>query len=247
LTRRLLFAAFATLLLIAPGGCSTLQGVRDYVAYNDCSDDFVIGWRNYVLASQAWHARSECFADQAQIRDFQEGFCAGYREASVGSDGCPPPLPPRKYWSWRYQSPEGQAKVAAWYAGYPQGAAAAEEDGTGNWREIQVSDSIQTQYSPEFQRGMIPNSCGGCYPQQVPPDWQPPATSPPSSTPVELQPRTAPPAPQYPDPAPLPPGGELRTDQANYIPASYPHQGVRLPPMEEQQYPFSISPSPYGF
>ncbi len=53
-----------------------------------------------------------------------------------GSDGCTPSFPPNTYWGWRYQSAEGQAKVAAWFSGYPHGARAAEEDGVGNWTQI---------------------------------------------------------------------------------------------------------------
>ena len=37
--------------------CSILQGVGDYIAYNDCCNDFVMGYRNSVWARQAWHQR----------------------------------------------------------------------------------------------------------------------------------------------------------------------------------------------
>lgn len=154
----------ATLLFLPLSGCSALQGVRDYIDYNDAMDDFAIGWRNHVWANQAWKEREHTFADQPQNYDFGEGFRAGYRAVASGGDGCPPPLPPRKYWSWKYSSPEGQAKTAAWFAGYPYGVAASEEDGAGLWREIQVSEPIAIQYSPEFHQA----GCACCTPQGDP-------------------------------------------------------------------------------
>jgi hypothetical protein len=45
--------------------------------------------------------------------------------------------------------------VAAWFAGFPHGAATAERDNAGAWQEIQVSHQIETQYSAEFQNGTI--------------------------------------------------------------------------------------------
>jgi len=155
----------ACVLVAVGGGCSALQGVRDYAQYNDVTDDFVVGWRNYAWANKAWHARKGYHACEPQLHDFGEGFRAGYRDVAAGSNGCPPPLPPRQYWSWKYQNPEGQAKTGAWFAGYPHGAKAAEEDGAGNWREIPVSHVIEQQYAPEFSQAQIPRCDGSCYPQ----------------------------------------------------------------------------------
>jgi hypothetical protein len=144
------FLVVAAALILSSSGCSALRGVRDYLHYNDMMDDFAVGWRNHVWANQAWNERKHIFVDEPQLFDFGEGFRAGYSAVASGGNGCPPPLPPRKYWNWKYSSPEGQAKTAAWFAGYPYGAAASEEDGAGLWREIQVSESIAIQYSPEF-------------------------------------------------------------------------------------------------
>ncbi len=162
---RVLWTLAACVLVGAGGGCSTLQGVRDYVQYNDCTDDFVVGWRNYVWSNKAWHAHKAQYACEAQLHDFGEGFRAGYRDVAAGSNGCPPPLPPRSYWSWKYQSPEGQAKIAAWFAGYPHGAQAAEADCAGNWGQIPVSHVIEQQYAPEFAQAQIPRCDGSCFPQ----------------------------------------------------------------------------------
>ena len=162
---RLFWALCAVVLLTGSSGCSALQGVRDYAQYNDVTDEFVVGWRNYVWANKAWAAQKACYADHPYRHDFGEGFRAGYRDAAAGGNGCPPPLPPRKYWRWQYQSPEGQGKIAAWFEGYPQGAAVAEQEGASNWREIPVSYAIQQQYSPEFEQGLIPRCDGPVFPQ----------------------------------------------------------------------------------
>lgn len=158
----------ACMTVVGSSGCTALQGVRDVVQYNDVCDDFVVGWRNYVWANQAWHAAKPAYGGQTYLKDFGEGFRAGYRDVAAGGHGCPPPLPPRKYWSWKYQSPEGQGKVAAWFEGYPHGAATAEQECAGNWRQIQVSHVIEDQYSPEFEQAQIPRADGTPFPQPAP-------------------------------------------------------------------------------
>ena len=133
-------------------GCQATEGIRNQLAYSDACNDLIVGWRNRVWSSQAWHENQELAADQRFPGDFEAGFLDGYAAAGQGSDGCPPPIPPRKYWSWKYQTPEGQGKVAAWYAGWPHGARAAEEDGTTTWSQIQVSHQIEQQYAPPYTR-----------------------------------------------------------------------------------------------
>jgi len=86
------------------------------------------------------------FEGQPYIEHFGAGFRAGYEDVAGGANGCTPALPPRKYWTWKYQTPEGQGKTAAWFAGYPHGAKAAEEDGAGNFSQIQTSAEIKAEY-----------------------------------------------------------------------------------------------------
>jgi hypothetical protein len=138
--------ALCVLALALNVGCTAVQGIREHIAYNDTVNDFVLEWRNNAWASQAWHQRKWQFVGQPYLREFGEGFRAGYADVANGGNGCTPALPPRKYWNWRYQSGEGQAKVAAWFAGYPHGAKAAEEDGAGLYSQIQVSESLRAEY-----------------------------------------------------------------------------------------------------
>ncbi|MDA7980959.1 MAG: hypothetical protein MPJ50_19570, partial [Pirellulales bacterium] len=128
-------------------GCSAHRGIVDHVHYSDGHDDFMVGWKNRIGAWQAWKCAKPNYLDHPQLKAFGDGFRAGYRDVASGGNGCPPPVPPRYYWNWKYQNPEGQAAVAAWFDGYPQGAVAADMEGVGNFRQIQVSHAIREQYS----------------------------------------------------------------------------------------------------
>lgn len=153
-----------TLAAMACTGCAPLRGLRENLEYNDSMNDTVMGWRNSVWARQSWHEHKYEHLNEPQFISFGQGFRSGYADVAGGGNGCVPALPPRPFWTWKYQTAEGQAKVAAWFAGYPYGAAAAKEDGAGNHQQIQVSHLIEAQYSPEFRAGF----CPGCDPSTVP-------------------------------------------------------------------------------
>jgi hypothetical protein len=131
-------------------GCSLAGSLRSYLTYNDSQNDFVMGFRNSVWARQAWAEQGDCFEGQPQLGSFRAGFRAGYASVAAGGNGCPPAVPPRQYWTWKYQTPEGQAKIAAWFSGFPHGARAAEEDQAGEYQNIPVSYAIEHQYAAEF-------------------------------------------------------------------------------------------------
>ncbi len=120
-------------------GCTMLSGLHQAVADNDCVDDFMVSYRNRAWSAKAWHREKARFCNQKHLADFRAGFRAGYESVASGGPGCVPPLAPESYWGWEYQSPEGQAKVSAWFAGFPLGAKAAEEDGIGYWSEIRTT------------------------------------------------------------------------------------------------------------
>jgi hypothetical protein len=146
--RRVMASAVIACAAIGTGsGCSIVSGLGNAVVHNDAIDEFMVGYRNSAWSAKSWHANKDRFCNQAHNRDFQAGYRAGYEDVAAGGNGCTPSLPPRSYWGWRYQSPEGQAKVAAWFAGYPHGAAAAEQDGLGGWSQIRTT-SPPTQVMP---------------------------------------------------------------------------------------------------
>ena len=151
----LLLAGSAT---VPFAGCTALNSSWQYNGY---WNQTMMGQRNKSSASKAWHCRKHHFCNEKYLREFSQGFKAGYAEVADGGTGCSPAFPPREYWGWKYQSCEGQARVAAWYSGFPHGARAAEEEGIGNWTQIQTSSNIQQQYA---QHGMLNQSNSGMYP-----------------------------------------------------------------------------------
>ena len=160
--RKIAFLATAVLgLLGSATGCSSLSGFKKEAQYSRGWDDFVSGYRNTAWSAKAWHCRKHQFCNERYLHDFCSGFRAGYEAISDGDNGCTPAFPSREYWGWKHQSAEGQAKVSAWFSGYPHGARAAEEDGVGNWTQIQTSSGIQSEYA---QFGKMPNAQVGIYP-----------------------------------------------------------------------------------
>lgn len=145
-TLRLLATATIAIAIGSSSGCTIYTGVKNTIAYNDSMNDFVLGWRNRSWAKQAWHERKAQYVNQPYQEEFGKGFMDGYADAAAGGAQCVPPLPPRRYWSWKYQTAEGQGKVAAWYSGYPMGARVAEEESAHLWGEIQVSETLRAQY-----------------------------------------------------------------------------------------------------
>ncbi len=156
----LLASAFCGLFSTSTG-CSSWYGMTNEIKYNSGWDDFVCGYRNSAWSAKAWHCRKHQFCNERYLHDFCRGFRAGYEAVADGDNGCTPAFPAREYMGWRYQSAEGQAKVAAWFSGYPHGARAAEEDGVGNWTQIQTSTNLQSEYS---QFGLMNQAQVGAYP-----------------------------------------------------------------------------------
>lgn len=146
-SRGVLGLLLLTLLGFSSTGCSTFSGLGNSFQYNDCCNDFMLGFRNRAWSARSWHEKKKCYKNQKHIHDFCRGFRQGYEDVASGKDGCVPAFPPREYWGWKYQSPEGQCKVNAWFAGYPMGAKAAEEDGLGYYSQIQTSGCMEQQFA----------------------------------------------------------------------------------------------------
>lgn len=104
----------------------------------ECLDDFMIAHRNKVFAAKAWFREQDCYRNRHQLAEFKAGFMEGYMDVANGSNGCIPCVAPSQYWGWKYQSPGGQAAIDAWFAGYPMGVKAAEQDGVGHWSRAPV-------------------------------------------------------------------------------------------------------------
>jgi hypothetical protein len=145
-TLRLLAITTMAVAISGSTGCIVSRGIQENLDYSDTMNDFVMGWRNRSWAKRAWREKEAVYANQPFYDDFGKGFQDGYADAAAGGAQCVPALPPRRYWSWKYQTAEGQGKTAAWYAGYPAGAQAAEEEGAHLWGDIQISESLRQEY-----------------------------------------------------------------------------------------------------
>lgn len=137
-------------------GCRSWYQIRDTFYFCEPIDEAILTYNCNRAAKAAWLTRESRFCDRECLDHFAAGFRAGYADVAMGGTGCPPPLPPRRYWGWRYQNAEGQKCVASWFDGYPAGARAAEEDGVANWTRMQTSYLIDAQYAarmPGARRG----------------------------------------------------------------------------------------------
>jgi hypothetical protein len=141
-------------------GCTVVTGIKNYVDYNTECDNLVIGWRDHIYSRRAFNRRINQMPATQYPESFRDGFIAGYHDVAKGGKGCPPAIPPRRYWSWKYQTAEGQCKVNEWFAGYPYGAKAAEEDGIGNYRDIQISSEVEALLKAEGKTGTACLDCG---------------------------------------------------------------------------------------
>ncbi len=143
--RKLLAGICAAFMLVSSfSGCSSLHsGIR--CLSSGGWNDAVVNLRNRSFSLKAWHRRKHHFCHERHLADFCAGFRAGYEDVANGGGECTPAFPPQQYWSWQFQSAEGQARTAAWFAGYPHGARAAEEDGVGSWNQIAMSSGMQAQ------------------------------------------------------------------------------------------------------
>ena len=165
--RKAAMLAALTLLTISTSGCSVVHNGYTAFSRNSSWNDTVVVLRNRSNSAKSWHRRKQNFCNEKHSQDFCNGYRAGYEAMCSGSDGCTPAFPPSNYWSWEYQSGEGQARTSAWFAGYPQGVRAAEEEGAANWHQLQMSAEMRSQ----FQDAGVLTQQGAVYP--IPDSYEP--------------------------------------------------------------------------
>ncbi|WP_442506965.1 hypothetical protein SH528x_005842 [Novipirellula sp. SH528] len=136
LARTVLLAGLS-LVVLGTGGCSMFSGAAQQLKNHDGLNDFMIGHRNKTMAAKAWHCQKVNFCNPSNA--FKDGFYAGYMDVCNGGNGCTPATAPPQYWGWMYQSSNGQLAVNDWFAGFPMGVKAAEQDGVGHWSNVQTS------------------------------------------------------------------------------------------------------------
>ncbi len=131
---RIVNIALLTLVTVNITGCSSVW---------DQIDENFYAMRIRSAAKHAWkHSAGAYCQIEHDLDDFGRGFIAGYAAVASGGDGCPPSLPPRRYWRTRFSTPEGKKLIVAWFDGYQHGAAAALADGYSESRRILTSGKI---------------------------------------------------------------------------------------------------------
>ncbi|MEM9587136.1 MAG: hypothetical protein AAGA03_07635, partial [Planctomycetota bacterium] len=76
------------LLLSGSTGCTMFTGLQKALTRQDAIDDFMIGYRNQVLARKAWYRLDDCHKRCAFLNEMEAGFLAGYMEVAEGGNGC---------------------------------------------------------------------------------------------------------------------------------------------------------------
>lgn len=135
-------------------GCVTLQ-----TCTIDCKNKF-IAWQAWTFARPTY--RYEGMPSYLR-RHYGHGFKAAYYDVASGSDGATPLFPPDCYWGVWFQNPRGYEQVQAWFAGYQDGAIAAQQDGVTRWSMIPTSRGPNP---PEAAEQATPGSYPG---EMVPP------------------------------------------------------------------------------
>lgn len=130
---RIAHACLPALLLISLGGC---------IQTKDCVDRCLADCRNRCYAEMAWFNCKSNYNDVEYKCDFGKGFKDGYVNVAAGGTICQPALPPRHYWQFCYQTPEGQEQMLAWFNGYSYGALYAEQEGIADWSRVVTAPTL---------------------------------------------------------------------------------------------------------
>ncbi|MGV3486656.1 MAG: hypothetical protein ACO1RT_19720 [Planctomycetaceae bacterium] len=141
-TKKVLLAAALGLAMYPSTGCTMAKGLGNSLSHHEALDDFMVGYRNQAWAAKAWHCRKHKFCNRQFLSDFENGFRDGYQAVADGGNGCVPAVCPQSYWGWQYQTADGQARMNAWFEGYPLGVQAAEQDGIGHWSQVRTSIAV---------------------------------------------------------------------------------------------------------
>jgi hypothetical protein len=127
-------------------GCQLfVRGTRNLIVapLNDYTVECYEYRRNRALADAAWEETAGHMLTAPVSTDYVIGFKQGYVDyLEAGGPGEPPPVPPRYYWGFRYQTPDGQAAIQDWFAGFRHGTEAALA--SGYRRSIVIPSSGRT-------------------------------------------------------------------------------------------------------
>ncbi len=97
------------------------------------------------LARAAWETMERTGACGAFSKDYADGFTDGFVDyLQFGGSGQPPYVPPKRYWSPHFRTPEGHQAIEQWYAGFRRGVAAAHQSGYREWVTLPSAHTTET-------------------------------------------------------------------------------------------------------
>lgn len=165
-TKKGLLAQLLLIVVLVAGCAPWSRGISSI-------EDFGTDYRDLVLGLTAYtriHGNSTS-------RPFKCGFVEGYHDVLAGGNGCPPPIPPKKYWLRYSRLANGQQQINEWFAGFEDGAAAAKSNGFDRSAQIPVSPAYQgvrmpyeTVYDQQYRLEIIGEETYGpiAVPSEVP-------------------------------------------------------------------------------
>lgn len=144
--RTSLFWSLVAVCLVSSGCSITGKGITgkffrtvlwEPAVYCDRKDDARSRSRYDQLGEIAWIEVRNANAEMTFSPHFEQGFKEGYSEyLYAGGSSTPPPVPPRRYWNDRWQTPEGHVAIGDWYAGYHEGVALAVSQGCRHYAVV---------------------------------------------------------------------------------------------------------------
>jgi hypothetical protein len=130
---RLRLLAVAVVLCPVAAGCGTFfaDAARNiFEAPVRSCDDCHLRMRLHHVAERAWDEVVAAHPERRSSHDFADGFVAGYADYLYrGGPPLPPAVPPFCYQLRWYETPQGHLAIEQWYAGFAEGAAAAQASG----------------------------------------------------------------------------------------------------------------------
>ena len=126
----LILCMSVTLFASAPGCSYYGNALCSAVSpYEQIGCEGITEMRARLRARKIWLSKyASCYAKHCNVKDIRTGFVDGFVDTCLGGSGCPPLFAPNNQCSLGLRN----ACAAAWFQGYPLGAAAAESCGCGN-------------------------------------------------------------------------------------------------------------------
>lgn len=239
--RQILFC-WVGVVLTCCTGCSVIV-----TQLKDRRDDLAIRSVNRTIAGRAWSDVKDCYSDLPCRSDFEKGFKRGYADRASGLNGCPPALPPRRYWRAKMMGHEAMNRANAWFDGYRHGVVIAEQDGNADLARVPTSVPPQPHCPNETYEASLaspiessPTEYLGS-PMEVGPEPLPfSPDSNPVTAPMPVEDPAGGVAPKYDEPVPgdlpsegsNPPGQETLEDDPTVDPNASPPPA--LPPRDDE-------------